>query len=82
MRTLLLAAIALSFSSPTVAVAQTFFLDDATVVAPSGTQSKTDIIVVDGFKVAGRGYQRQTVQPQFQTDGSHRGYLPPCHLWA
>lgn len=54
MRTLLLAAIALSFSSPTVAVAQTFFLDDATVVAPSGTQSKTDIIVVDGV-VQGRG---------------------------
>lgn len=53
MRHLLLAtATALALSSP--AFAQTFFVDDATVVAPNGTQSKTDIIVVDGV-IQGRG---------------------------
>ena len=46
MRTLLLATAALAFSTPSFA--QTFFVDDATVVAENGTQSKTDIIVVDG----------------------------------
>ena len=33
---------------------QTFFVDDATVVAQNGTQSKTDVIVVDGV-IQGRG---------------------------
>ena len=46
MRILLLATAALAFSTPSFA--QTFFVDDATVVAENGTQSKTDIIVVDG----------------------------------
>ena len=46
MRTLLLATAAIAFSTPVCA--QTFFLDDATVVSKSGTLSKTDIIVVDG----------------------------------
>jgi len=46
MRTLLLATAVLTLSSP--AFAQTYFLDNATVVAPDGTQSKTDVIVVDG----------------------------------
>ena len=52
MRTLLLTAAALSFSAP--AFAQTYFLDDATVVAENETQSKTDMIVVDGT-IQGRG---------------------------
>ena len=42
MRTLLLAAAALSFSAP--AFAQTYFLDDATVLAENGTQSNTDTV--------------------------------------
>jgi len=46
MRTLILTVSALAFSTP--GFAQTFFMDDATVVAPNGTQSKTDVIVVDG----------------------------------
>jgi len=46
MRTLLLATAALAFSSP--AFAQTIFVDDATVVAADGKQSKADIIIVDG----------------------------------
>ena len=46
MRNLFLTATVLSLSTP--AFGQTFFVDDATVVAPNGTQSKTDIIVVDG----------------------------------
>lgn len=49
---LLTATAALTLSSP--AFAQTFFVDNATVVAPNGTQSKTDIIVVDGV-IQGRG---------------------------
>ena len=52
MRTLLLATAALAFSTP--AFAQTFFVDDATVVSANGTQSKTDMIVVDGV-IQGRG---------------------------
>ena len=52
MRTLLLATAALAFSTPTFA--QTFFVDDATVVSANGTQSKTDIIVIDGV-IQGRG---------------------------
>ena len=52
MRTLLLAAAALSISAPTFA--QTYFLDDATVLAENGTQSNTDMIVVDGT-IQGRG---------------------------
>lgn len=48
MRHLFLAtATALALSSP--AFAQTFFVDDATVVAPDGKQSKTDVIIVDGL---------------------------------
>lgn len=46
MRTLLLATAALAFSSPVFA--QTVFVDNATVVAADGKQSKADIIVVDG----------------------------------
>jgi len=46
MRTFLLAVSALALSTP--GFAQTLFVDDATVVAANGTQSKTDIIVVDG----------------------------------
>lgn len=46
MRTLLLTAAAFAFSSS--AFAQTIFVDDATRVAPNGTSSKTDIIIVDG----------------------------------
>jgi len=46
MRTLFLAtAAALALSSP--AFAQTIFLDNATVVAPNGKQSKTNIIITD-----------------------------------
>ncbi len=52
MRNLLLLTAAIAFSS--AANAQTYFVDDATVVAPNGTQSKTDIIVVDGV-IKGRG---------------------------
>lgn len=52
MRTLLLATAAFALSTPVFA--QTFFVDDATVVAKNGTQSKTDIIVVDGV-IQGRG---------------------------
>ena len=52
MRTLLLATAAFALSSPTFA--QTYFIDDATVVATNGTQSKTDIIVVDSV-IQGRG---------------------------
>lgn len=52
MRTLFLTAAIVAFSSQ--ANAQTFFVDDATVVAANGTQSKTDIIVVDGV-IQGRG---------------------------
>jgi imidazolonepropionase-like amidohydrolase len=52
MRTLLLATATFALASP--ALAQTHFLDDATVVATNGTQSKTDIIVVDGV-IQGRG---------------------------
>lgn len=52
MRTLLLAISALTLSTP--GFAQTIFVDDATVVAPNGTQSNTDIIVVDGV-IQGRG---------------------------
>jgi len=52
MKQLLLLTVALAFSSQ--AQAQTFFVDDATVVAKNGTQSKTDIIVVDGV-IQGRG---------------------------
>lgn len=52
MRTLLLATAAFALASPSFA--QTHFLDDATVVAANGTQSKTDIIVVDGV-IQGRG---------------------------
>jgi len=47
MRTLLLATAALAFSSPVFA--QTVFVDNATVVAADGKQSKTDLIVVDGI---------------------------------
>lgn len=46
MRYLLLTATALTLSSP--AFGQTFFVDDATVVESDGSQSKTDIIIVDG----------------------------------
>jgi len=46
MRTLLLAVSALALSTPSFA--QTVFVDDATVVSPNGSQSKTDIIIVDG----------------------------------
>jgi imidazolonepropionase-like amidohydrolase len=46
MRTLLLTAAALTLA--TQAHAQSFFVDDATVVAANGVQSKTDIIVVNG----------------------------------
>lgn len=46
MKTLFLATAAFALSSP--AFAQTFFVDDATVVAANGTQSKTDVIIVDG----------------------------------
>lgn len=52
MRALLLATVAFALGAQ--ANAQTFFVDDATVVAPNGTQSKTDIIVVDGV-IQGRG---------------------------
>ncbi|MEP4051656.1 MAG: amidohydrolase [Litorimonas sp.] len=53
MRTLFLATAALfTLSSP--AFAQTYFVDNATVVAANGTQSKADIIVVDGV-VEGQG---------------------------
>ena len=52
MRTLLLATAVFALSSP--AFAQTYFIDDATVVATNGTQSKTDIIVVDSV-IQGRG---------------------------
>ena len=56
MRTLFLATAAFAFSAAlsSQASAQTFFLDDATVVAKNGAQSKTDIIVVDGV-IQGRG---------------------------
>ena len=46
MRTFFLTSAALLFSMQ--AHAQTVFVNDATVVAPNGAQSKTDIIVVDG----------------------------------
>lgn len=46
MRTLLLATAVFALSTPSFA--QTFFVDDATVVESNGSQSKTDIIVVDG----------------------------------
>ena len=46
MRTLFLATAAFALSSPVFG--QTIFVDDATVVAENGTQSKTDIIIVDG----------------------------------
>lgn len=46
MRTLLLASVVLGLSSQ--AFAQTHFVDDATVVSANGTQSKTDVIIVDG----------------------------------
>ncbi len=46
MKKLLLISAALAFSSS--ANAQTIFVDDATVVAPNGAQSKADVIVVDG----------------------------------
>ena len=52
MRALLLATVAFALGAQ--ANAQTIFVDDATVVAPNGTQSKTDIIVVDGV-IQGRG---------------------------
>ncbi len=52
MRCLLLTVATMAFSTPSFA--QTFFVDDATVVASNGTQSKTDIIVVDGV-IQGRG---------------------------
>ena len=52
MRTLFLTTAVFALSSP--AFAQTYFVDDATVVAANGTQSKTDVIVVDGV-IQGRG---------------------------
>ena len=48
MRLLLLATAGLALALSSQANAQTFFLDDATVVAPNGKQSKTDIIIKDG----------------------------------
>lgn len=53
MKHFILTTVAIAFSTATVN-AQTFFLDDATVVAKNGTQSKTDMIVVDGV-IQGRG---------------------------
>ena len=47
---LVTAALALTLSSQ--AYAQTYFLDEATVIAPNGEKSKTDIIVEDGVMIA------------------------------
>jgi len=49
MKLLSLIAATLTFALSSQVNAQTFFLDDATVVAPNGTQSNADIIVVDGI---------------------------------
>lgn len=72
MRTLFLAtAAALVLSSQ--AHAQTFFLDDATVVAENGTQTKTDLIVVDGT-IQGRGARLSAPDGAKTIDG---GWITP-----